>query len=300
MAQAAVVIQLREARFGAGGQLVTPQAEEAPFVAQEQQRGPVMRPGENAQALRPGRAPMVSIRRRQLTLRPALQVVQPKLTCAADVADEGQPAPVWRKLRLQDGRVLVAGQHARVDAARQALVILFQCEQAQGRAVPGHLRLVPGDAGNCLAIGMPGRLHDEVTCREEFRGPGLAGAIHQRQTILAFMAVDIGQPAPVRGDPRRCYCAEARRDGLRFATRQRLPIEAALRPGEENLARGHGEIAAAVAHQRAHGQFRRQVARGILSLLCDEDALGATIFKPHEGIAGPVPLYVNQTQPGRQ
>ena len=83
--------------------------------------------------------------------------------------------------------------------------------------------------------------------------------------------------------------------------RELLAVNPLVRlPDEVGGAMGEGEIAAAVADERAHGDVGREVARGLAVALHDEHAAVGAAFDPAERFAVGVPARLAQADAQRQ
>ena len=146
----------------------------------------------------------------QLDMLLRIKIIKIDLPPAAGIADVGQIAAIGRKSRLEDGGFGIARQSHNIPRIGQARSIKRQFDQAQLAAIPGHLRMIPGDKGDVPASRMPDRLHDKVGAISQLAREVRALRIDNRQPVYMLIAVHIGDPIAIGGQGRRGAIAEFR------------------------------------------------------------------------------------------
>ena len=195
--------------------------------------------------------------RRQVTL---VEVSPPTL-----IRNVEERLAICRERALEDRNVLPPRGYRGAGSNGRAPFRVGHVRDLQFAAVPRHVRVIPLSPGQAVAARVPGRLHIEVAALREPRRPVLSFGIHNGDRIGVFVRVNVGHPLAIRRNRWRRGRPEGRRDRPRGAARKRLPVDPLVRLSHE--VRGpvrKCEIAAAVAHERAHRDVGREVARGVI------------------------------------
>ena len=171
-----------------------PQRREALFVAAVVERIAVRPPAVDPHALHPGRVGQGGALCHDVPLA-RIEVQRDQVLPLSFRNDVGKPPAVGREGGLE---------YRRIRISRDQPLVFHRAAGGidpgglQPRAVPGHLRLVPLDPGDPLAVGMPGRLHVEIGAAHQVHRPSAALAVDQGDDVYRFTGMDVQHPLSIR------------------------------------------------------------------------------------------------------
>ena len=209
--------------------------------------------------------------------------------------DIGQPLPIRGVGGLKDRRIRVSrDQHF----VCQPTAVRIDPGGLQPRAVPGHLRLVPFDPRDPLAVRVPGRLHVEIGAADQVDGPAAALAVDQGDDVDGFAGVDVDHPPSIPRHGGSGGRAESGRDRPGRSGGEGLSVQPAVLFGEDDEVIRHGEIAAPVSDAGPDRMPVRQVVRRLVAPAADEHPGIRALFQPDQAGAVADPLHVVERRAG--